>query len=45
MANDLKNLSDPLVGLPMVTPFNESDEVDYGFAEFNISKWNNTTQT
>ena len=42
MANDLKNLFDPLVGLPMVTPFNENDEVDYDSAEFNIGKWNDT---
>ena len=39
MANDLKSLFDPLVGLPMVTPFNENDEVDYDSAEFNIGKW------
>ena len=42
MKNELSKLNDPLVGLPMLTPFNENDEVDYDFAQYNIEKWNKT---
>ena len=30
---------DPLVGLPMVTPFDENENVDLDAAEFNLDKW------
>tara|TARA_B100000902_G_scaffold136332_1_gene134596 strand:- start:1069 stop:2007 length:939 start_codon:yes stop_codon:yes gene_type:complete len=42
MKNELSKLNDPLVGLPMLTPFNDKDEVDYDFAQYNIEKWNKT---
>ena len=42
MKNLLSDLKDPLVGLPMLTPFDDNDQVDYSYAEFNIEKWNNT---
>tara|TARA_B100000941_G_C28497862_1_gene552121 strand:- start:1384 stop:2283 length:900 start_codon:yes stop_codon:yes gene_type:complete len=42
MNKEIVNLKDPLVGLPMLTPFNGKDQVDYTYAEFNIEKWNKT---
>jgi dihydrodipicolinate synthase/N-acetylneuraminate lyase len=33
---------DPLVALPMVTPFNEQDQVDYDAAQRNVERWINT---
>ena len=42
MKNLLSDLKDPLVGLPMLTPFDDNDQVDYSYAEFNIEKWNKT---
>ena len=42
MNNLLSNLKDPLVGLPMLTPFDEKDKVDYSSAVYNIEKWNKT---
>ena len=38
----ISQLKDPLVGLPMLTPFNDNDQVDYSFAEYNVEKWNKT---
>jgi len=38
----ISQLKDPLVGLPMLTPFNDKDQVDYSFAEYNVEKWNKT---
>ena len=40
MNNLLSNLKDPLVGLPMLTPFDEKDKVDYSSALYNVEKWN-----
>ena len=34
--------SDPLVTVPMVTPFKESDEIDCDAAQFNVELWNKT---
>ncbi|MEQ8788360.1 MAG: dihydrodipicolinate synthase family protein [Pirellulaceae bacterium] len=34
--------ADPLIAVPMVTPFDERDRVDYGAAERNIERWNAT---
>ena len=31
--------TDPLVTVPMVTPFNEKDEVDYDAAQKNVERW------
>ena len=42
MNNLLSNLKDPLVGLPMLTPFDEKDKVDYSSAVYNVEKWNKT---
>ena len=42
MNNLLSNLKDPLVGLPMLTPFDEKDKVDYSSALYNVEKWNKT---
>ena len=42
MKNLLSNLKDPLVGLPMLTPFDEKDKVDYSSAVYNVEKWNKT---
>ena len=42
MNNQLSNLKDPLVGLPMLTPFDEKDKVDYSSAVYNVEKWNKT---
>ena len=42
MNNLLYNLKDPLVGLPMLTPFDEKDKVDYSSAVYNVEKWNKT---
>ena len=42
MKNLLSNLKDPLVGLPMLTPFDEKDKVDYSSAVHNVEKWNKT---
>ena len=34
--------TDPLVAVPMVTPFNERDEVDYDAAQSNLERWLST---
>lgn len=34
--------SDPIVAVPMVTPFDAQDRVDYGAAERNIERWRAT---
>ena len=36
MNNLLSNLKDPLVGLPMLTPFDEKDKVDYSSALYML---------
>ena len=36
-------LKDPLVGLPMVTPLDENENVDLDAAEFNLDKWKKTS--
>ena len=36
-------LKDPLVGLPMVTPLDENENVDLDAAEFNLEKWKKTS--
>ena len=36
-------LKDPLVGLPMVTPLDEDENVDLDAAEFNLEKWKKTS--
>lgn len=34
--------NDPLVAIPMVTPFNESDEIDFDAAQRNVERWSGT---
>ena len=36
------DLQDPLVGLPMVTPFSLNGELDLDAADFNLDKWKKT---
>ncbi len=36
------DLPDPLVGLPMVTPFNKNGDLDLDAADFNLDKWKKT---
>lgn len=40
---NLSLLKNPLVGLPMVTPFNDHDDLDLDAAEFNLEKWKKTS--
>lgn len=37
--------TDPLVTVPMVTPFNEQDQVDYDAAQRNVQRWLKTPIT
>ena len=36
------DLPDPLVGLPMVTPFDKNGDLDLDAADFNLDKWKKT---
>lgn len=31
--------ADPIIAVPMVTPFDENDQLDYGAAERNVGRW------
>lgn len=37
--------SDPIVAVPMVTPFDAQDQVDYAAAQRNVERWSATTLT
>ena len=39
---NLYDLQDPLVGLPMATPFNKNGDLDLDAADFNLDKWKKT---